>query len=79
MDLGEIRRGAMFWIHLAWEREEWRALMNTEMKPRVPKDAARFLTRCTTGGPPEKGSAAWSQTLTASIKRSFFMTDCIKN
>jgi hypothetical protein len=31
------------WIHLAQDREEWRALVNTVMKLRVPQKVGEFL------------------------------------
>jgi hypothetical protein len=36
MDLREIGFGDLDWIHLAQERESWRALVNTVMNLRVP-------------------------------------------
>jgi hypothetical protein len=36
MDLGEIRWGGMDSIHLAEDRDQWRALVNTVMDIRVP-------------------------------------------
>jgi hypothetical protein len=36
IDLREIGWGGMDWIDLAWDRDQWRALMNTVMNLRVP-------------------------------------------
>jgi hypothetical protein len=36
MDLREIGWGVMNWIHLAHDRDQWRALVNTIMNLRVP-------------------------------------------
>jgi hypothetical protein len=36
MDLREIGRDGMDWIYLAQNRDQWRALVNTEMNLRVP-------------------------------------------
>jgi hypothetical protein len=36
MDLREIGFGDVDWIHLAWDRDRWRALVNTVMNLRVP-------------------------------------------
>jgi hypothetical protein len=50
MDLGEIEWDGMDWIHLAQDRDQWRALMNTVMNLRVPYKVCKFLSSCTTGG-----------------------------
>jgi hypothetical protein len=34
----------MEWIDLAQDRDRWRALVNTVMKLRVPKNAGNFLS-----------------------------------
>jgi hypothetical protein len=36
MDLREIGWGAMDWIDVAEDRDQWRALVNMAMSPRVP-------------------------------------------
>jgi hypothetical protein len=36
MDLTEIGWGGKDWIDLAQDRDQWRALVNTVMNPRVP-------------------------------------------
>jgi hypothetical protein len=36
MDFREIGWGGMDWIHLAQDRDQWRTLVNTVMKLRVP-------------------------------------------
>jgi hypothetical protein len=36
MSVGEIGWDDMDWIHLAQDRDQWRALVNTVMKFRVP-------------------------------------------
>jgi hypothetical protein len=36
MDLREIGWGGVDWIDLAHDRDQWRALVNTAMNPRVP-------------------------------------------
>jgi hypothetical protein len=35
-DLREIGYGAMIWIHLAEDRDQWRALVNTVLSLRIP-------------------------------------------
>jgi hypothetical protein len=36
MELREIRWGAVDWIDMAQDRDQWRALVNTVMNLRVP-------------------------------------------
>jgi hypothetical protein len=36
MGLWEIRWGSVGWIHLAQDRDYWRAVVNTVMNPSVP-------------------------------------------
>jgi hypothetical protein len=36
IDLGEIEWGCIDWIHLAQDRDQWRALVNTVINLRVP-------------------------------------------
>jgi hypothetical protein len=36
MDLGEIGRDGRDWMDLSQDRDQWRALVNTVMKLRVP-------------------------------------------
>jgi hypothetical protein len=36
IDLREIEWGAVDWIHLAQDRDHWRALVNTAMNVEVP-------------------------------------------
>jgi hypothetical protein len=46
MDLTEIGWDGMDWIDLAQNRDQWRALVNTIMNLRVPKNAEKFLSSC---------------------------------
>jgi hypothetical protein len=45
IDLKQIGWDGMDWIVLAQDRDQWRALVNTVMNLRVPKDAGKFLSR----------------------------------
>jgi hypothetical protein len=49
MDLREIGWDGMDWIDLTQNRDQWRALVNTVMNLRVPYNAGKFLSSCTTG------------------------------
>jgi hypothetical protein len=44
MDLRETGLRRVDWIHLAHDRDRWRALVNTEMNLRVPEKAGNVLT-----------------------------------
>jgi hypothetical protein len=44
MDLREIVFGDVDWIHLAQDRDRWRAVVNTVMNLRFPYNAGNFLT-----------------------------------
>jgi hypothetical protein len=50
MDLRERGWGGMDWIDLAWDRDQWRAVVYTVMNFRVPQNVGKFLSSCTTGG-----------------------------
>jgi hypothetical protein len=60
MDLREIGWGGVDWIDLAQDRDQWRALVNTVMNLRVPKNVGKFLSGCATGRLLKKDSAPWS-------------------
>jgi hypothetical protein len=44
MDLGGIGSGGLDCINLAQDRNQWRALVNTKMKHRVPQNVGEFLS-----------------------------------
>jgi hypothetical protein len=50
MDLKEIGLDGMDWIHLAQDRDQWRALVKTVVNHWVPKNTGKFLSSCTIGG-----------------------------
>jgi hypothetical protein len=39
----------MDWIDLAEDKDQWRALVNTVMNLRVPKNTGKFLSGCIIG------------------------------
>jgi hypothetical protein len=43
------RWDGMDWIYLAYDRDQWRALVNTVMNLQVPKNAGKFLSSCIFG------------------------------
>jgi hypothetical protein len=49
IDLREIGWDGVGWIDLAQDRDQWRALLNTVMNIRVPKNAGKFLSCCASG------------------------------
>jgi hypothetical protein len=49
MDLRGILMSGMDWIHLAQDRDHWRALVNTIIDFRHPQNVGEFLSSCTTG------------------------------
>jgi hypothetical protein len=49
-DLREIEWGGKAWIHLAQDRDRWRALVNTVMNLRVPQNVGKFSSSCAIGG-----------------------------
>jgi hypothetical protein len=49
MDLREIGWDGMDWIDLAQDRNQWRALVNTVMNPRVAQNVEKFSSSCTIG------------------------------
>jgi hypothetical protein len=52
MDLREIGWDRVDLIHLALDRDQWRALVNTVMNLRVPQISGKFLSGCGGGGFP---------------------------
>jgi hypothetical protein len=48
MHLSEIGLGGVDWIGLAQDRCRWRALVNSAMNLRVPKNAGKLPSGCTT-------------------------------
>jgi hypothetical protein len=44
MDLGEVGWDSVHWFHLAKDRDQWQALVNTVMNYWVPQKVGTFLT-----------------------------------
>jgi hypothetical protein len=49
MDLVEMGWGDVDWIGLAQDRDRWRALVNSVLNLRVPRDAGKLSSLQTTG------------------------------
>jgi hypothetical protein len=49
IDLRETGWDGMDWMDLVQDRDQWRALVNTVMNLRIPQNAGKFLSGCTTG------------------------------
>jgi hypothetical protein len=47
MDLREIGWDGVYWIDMAQDRDQWRALVNTVLNLLVPYNAGEFLRGCT--------------------------------
>jgi hypothetical protein len=43
MNLREIGWGDMDWINLAWDRDQWLALVNMVINFQVPQNVGKFL------------------------------------
>jgi hypothetical protein len=45
MDIREVGWGCMDWIHLAQDRDQWKAIVNTAMSLRASENFVKFLSR----------------------------------
>jgi hypothetical protein len=50
MDLGEVGWGDVDWIGLAQDRNRWRALVNSILNLRVPRNAGKLSSGLTSSG-----------------------------
>jgi hypothetical protein len=50
MDLGEVGWGVVDWIGLAKDRNRWRALVNSVLNLRVPRNAGILSSGLTSSG-----------------------------
>jgi hypothetical protein len=50
IDLREVGWDGRDWIDVAQDRDQWRAYVNAVMNLRVPLNAGKLLSSCTTGG-----------------------------
>jgi hypothetical protein len=46
----DLRWDGVDWIDMAQDRGQWRALVNTVLKLRVPQNAGKFLSGCPING-----------------------------
>jgi hypothetical protein len=60
MNLRDIGRGGVDYIHLAQDRNQWRTLVNTVMNLRVPEDVWEILEWLSDWRLLKKGSAPWN-------------------
>jgi hypothetical protein len=50
MDLGEVGWGDVDWIGLAKDRDRWRALVNSVLNLRVPRNAGKLSSSLASSG-----------------------------
>jgi hypothetical protein len=50
MDHREIGWDGVDRVDMTEDRDQWRALVNTVLNLRVPRNIGKFLSSCTTGG-----------------------------
>jgi hypothetical protein len=50
MDLGEVGWGDVDWIDLAQDRNRWRAVVNSVLNLRVPRNAGKLSSGLTSSG-----------------------------
>jgi hypothetical protein len=50
MDLGEVGWGDVDWIRLAEDRNRWRALVNSVLNLRVPRNVGKLSSGLTSSG-----------------------------
>jgi hypothetical protein len=43
----------LYWIDVAQDRDQWRALVNTVLNLQVPENAGKYFRGCTIGAPQE--------------------------
>lgn len=48
VDVREIKLGGVDWFHLAWNGDQWRALVNTPTNIRIPCNVGNFLNTSVT-------------------------------
>jgi hypothetical protein len=81
MDLGEVEWGDVDWIGPAQDRNRWRALVNSVLNLRVPRNPGKLSSGLTTSGlssSAELHRVSFSQHCTTVPRRRIYRNDALK-